>query len=211
MGALCVSQGPVVRAAITASSLLFCPLFSSKKKPTFTLHRTQIAMCNKGLHECRFFEFASRLGWAVHKAGSPASAGLLGHIWRQLNALDERHAYIAFYAIWANPHRGQPHGCQHDDAVMVRLDLATPFDPGWRVLQELFRAVRLDGFADVGCLLAVKTLVATTRTSRWPSALIAVMPQNSITTCCRALICPTRSCRSQPETAPRSNASALMT
>ena len=67
--AFCVCLGLAEWAAKTASSLLFCPLFSSKETPTFTPHRTHIAMCDRGLRECRFFKFARQLGVAEHKIG----------------------------------------------------------------------------------------------------------------------------------------------
>ena len=76
-GAFCVCRAPAERATETASSLLFCPLFSDEETPTFTPHRTHIVMCNKGLRECRLFKFARQLGIAEHKIGGLFGLGRL--------------------------------------------------------------------------------------------------------------------------------------
>ena len=76
-GAFCVCQDLAEWAAKTASSLLFCPLFSSKETPTFSPHRTHIAMRDKGLYVCRFFGFARQLGVAEHKIGGFFGLGQL--------------------------------------------------------------------------------------------------------------------------------------
>ncbi len=72
-GAFCVCQGLAKWASKTVGSLLFCPLFSSKETPTFSSHRTHIAMCDKGLNACRFFEFASRPGRATENQNSTST------------------------------------------------------------------------------------------------------------------------------------------